>query len=345
MPRKKKTETPEEAAEKTRLGYNETDHTLICEVCTETVNVGLGGLGNYHKVHKNSPKCIKAKERKEKAQSALCDIAADEQRAMKFVWENRQPKGPKRTSKKSKGPSLVVSKEHMSSAALLSSTTGGTQIGSVDEDENEADAEEGDQSDGDEFEGDGAQFDAGNEMNEAWEWRAPSEQADASEGGVSNQAVGGPQVDVDLALHGGAGQGGAGQGSTGQDGVVVGNEDRSLSPTRPVTSDTAAIGQHGGSAAVPHPSPLDEPVEALEPEDGQQGRSRRIKKRRILLNACWCRDVADPNDSARPVIQCKKRGCETQHYHRACVDAPKNNANWHCDACKQSARSSKKARA
>lgn len=53
-----------------RLQYNESSHTLVCEVCGETINVGLGGLGNYRKVHKNSPRCIKTKEKKEKAENA-----------------------------------------------------------------------------------------------------------------------------------------------------------------------------------------------------------------------------------------------------------------------------------
>ncbi|KAF6747646.1 hypothetical protein DFP72DRAFT_821447 [Ephemerocybe angulata] len=53
-----------------RLQYNESNRTLVCEVCGETISVGYGGLGNYRKVHKNSPKCLKAKERKEKAETA-----------------------------------------------------------------------------------------------------------------------------------------------------------------------------------------------------------------------------------------------------------------------------------
>ncbi|KAF6751588.1 hypothetical protein DFP72DRAFT_1135958 [Ephemerocybe angulata] len=71
MATKKKVESAEDIAEKARLQYNESNRTLVCEICSETISVGYGGLGNYRKVHKNSPKCLKAKERKEKAETAL----------------------------------------------------------------------------------------------------------------------------------------------------------------------------------------------------------------------------------------------------------------------------------
>lgn len=268
----------------------------------------------------------------------LWDIAEDEMRAMRFVWDGRQPKGPKRTTKKKKGPALIASKAHSSSVALPIPNIRPTALSSGHETDSDASDEErpgsepmpseGD-NDGDD---DGGDDDDDGGANETWEWRLPSvEPPNTDSGGNPESTEADEQCSVGL---------GGSEKSVDIEGMVVDNEE---GPIQTQSADrspqSTVIGEEVDNAAVRNQDPLDE-------QDAPTGeRARRTRKRRLQLNACWCGEVVDASAGDATVVECKKRGCETRYYHRNCVDAPKNNANWHCDACKPvGARGAKRAR-
>ncbi|KAF8240390.1 hypothetical protein L208DRAFT_1233130, partial [Tricholoma matsutake] len=52
------------------------------------------------------------------------------------------------------------------------------------------------------------------------------------------------------------------------------------------------------------------------------------------LNGCLCRLVL--KGSLGGVLKCKKAGCETQWYHRQCVELEQEPKSWVCMACEAS---------
>ncbi|KAF8230113.1 hypothetical protein L208DRAFT_1283364 [Tricholoma matsutake] len=71
------------------------------------------------------------------------------------------------------------------------------------------------------------------------------------------------------------------------------------------------------------------------------------KSHTLYLNACICgSEVSEVEiNEGDTIMRCKVSGCETQWYHRACMNYNFALKSWLCPGCKGSSTASKRCRA
>ncbi|KAF6752442.1 hypothetical protein DFP72DRAFT_1047213 [Ephemerocybe angulata] len=303
-----------------------TNVPLVCPLCPKEDPAVWRYNFKHHLQQKHTPEAVERYE-------LLWKISDDEMAGMKRIWKDRRKSKP--VTKKRTEPLLTVSEGHRSIAALQgASPSVPIELGLESDSEEDKDEMEGQGSSWSEDEEDGngditLHDSFGDEfpLNNAFDDAAsgfdaqPSASSDARDG---RQPEGGDMV----ASNEGNGEEDDGE-LRGESSAMGADSEAAVSIGGAAAEGPTAMSAIPAVEGIPGCGPVDQ-APGGDVEEEETGRGRRVKKRtsNALANSCLCDCGTAVEPGSKDSVKCKGRGCETQWYHKACVEYAPQDKNW-----------------